>query len=268
MDQTHRKALLTKQRPALTRRQIQRARSLTASGDQDGELAGRASRQREEFFAHGKTGDFSAPSREKSGRLFERDQRAFHPTGDVAVGETGHGIRLHDNYGDASEQRCEHRWSRDISAHAEYGGGFPFAEARDLPGRFGDQPPEAGEARHDAEGFDPAHVDLLQLESGGGHETILDAALGSHKQHSMSLSTYLTRHGDRRDHVAAGSAAGHYEQAHPACSATLSRIPSAASVTRSELPPKLIIGSGIPLVGIMPSTTLILKNAWKTSMVV
>ena len=50
-------------------------------------------------------------------------------------------------------------------------------------------------------------------------------------------------------------------QNHPECSLTLSSIPRQISVLINELPPALIIGSGMPLVGPMPSTTLILISA-------
>ena len=48
---------------------------------------------------------------------------------------------------------------------------------------------------------------------------------------------------------------------HSACSLTLNNIPKQTSVLNNELPPALIIGSGIPLVGPMSSTTLILISA-------
>jgi hypothetical protein len=45
---------------------------------------------------------------------------------------------------------------------------------------------------------------------------------------------------------------------HPACSLTFIKIPRLAKVLTRELPPELIMGRGIPLVGIMPRTTLML----------
>ena len=52
---------------------------------------------------------------------------------------------------------------------------------------------------------------------------------------------------------------------YPACSDTFISMPSEASVLSNELPPELISGKGIPLVGIMPSTTLILISPCTTT---
>jgi hypothetical protein len=48
---------------------------------------------------------------------------------------------------------------------------------------------------------------------------------------------------------------------YPECSLTLSNIPRQMRVLINELPPALIIGSGIPLVGPIPNTTLMLIRA-------
>src|SRR5713226_1836995 len=83
----------------------------------------------------------------------------------------------------------------------------------------------------------------------------------------MTARPQFAPHRQRGKHVASGTAAGHHEvlgQRHPSCSLTLNNIPSDASVLNSELPPKLIMGSGNPLVGAMSSTTLILIKACTT----
>jgi len=64
--------------------------------------------------------------------------------------------------------------------------------------------------------------------------------------------------------VPSGSTAGHHKgqgQLYPSFSLTLNNIPSEASVLKSELPPKLIMRRGKPLVGAIPTTTLMLIKA-------
>src|SRR5713226_5885742 len=83
----------------------------------------------------------------------------------------------------------------------------------------------------------------------------------------MTARPQFARHRQRGKHVSSVTTAGHHEvlgQHYPSCSLTLNNIPSDASVLNSELPPKLIMGSGNPLVGAMTSTTVILMNACTT----
>src|SRR5437879_3118299 len=114
------------------------------------------------------------------------------------------------------------------------------------------------------------------------HHSCLHPALGAHKKRLMPAFPEFPRHGKQWNHMAAGSASRHQEHfprhsnrhpgsvhlLHPACSETFIRMPSDASELTSELPPELIMGSGMPLVGIMPSTTLMFMNPCTTSMVV
>ena len=53
-----------------------------------------------------------------------------------------------------------------------------------------------------------------------------------------------------------------------ACCETFSRIPMPIMLISSDEPPKLTNGSGMPLVGSSPSTTLMLKNACTTTIAV
>src|SRR6476659_8966596 len=71
------------------------------------------------------------------------------------------------------------------------------------------------------------------------------------------VSALLIRREDRRDESRRGRHECLRHADHPTCSETFIRIPSDASVHISELPPELIIGSGMPLVGISPSTDVI-----------
>src|SRR6185436_14024032 len=110
-----------------------------------------------------------------------------------------------------------------------------------------------------------ADLDPLDGKSRLRHQRRFQPALGADEADAMTAPRELARHRQRRNHVSPGAAAGHYEACfHPSCSLTLSNIPSDASVLSSELPPKLIIGSGKPLVGTMSSTTLILSKACTT----
>src|SRR5205085_12590664 len=81
----------------------------------------------------------------------------------------------------------------------------------------------------------------------------------------------FARDGERGKHVAPAAAAGHDKnvcQRQPSFSLTLDSIPREASVLNSELPPKLIMGSGNPLVGAISRTTLMLMNACTTTEIV
>src|SRR5580700_1011867 len=55
---------------------------------------------------------------------------------------------------------------------------------------------------------------------------------------------------------------------HSTCFVIFSKTPTQASVTKSDDPPYDTSGNGIPLVGIIPSTTLMLMNACRTTMLV
>ena len=120
--------------------------------------------------------------------------------------------------------------------------------------------------------LDPADANLFQTETRRPEPAGFHAALCSDKQHLDAPSRQTSRAtaiaGITWPPVPPPAITNSSVRIHPACSETFSRIPSDASVTSSELPPKLIIGSGMPFVGTMPSTTLILKNAWITSIVV
>ena len=57
--------------------------------------------------------------------------------------------------------------------------------------------------------FELADFDEAEIESGSGDETALHAARRADKQHLRSVAGHqLTRHGQRRNDVAAGAAAG------------------------------------------------------------
>ena len=103
----------------------------------------------------------------------------------------------------------------------------------------------------------------------GGTSLRLKAGARSDEDGLMAARLQLARHREQRHHVPARPSAGHHDRRHPCssirqypeCSLTLSSMPRQISVLISELPPALIIGSGMPLVGPMPSTTLMLISA-------
>ena len=115
--------------------------------------------------------------------------------------------------------------------------------------------------------LDAAHANHLQGKSGGGNQTRFHAALRADELGLVPGARDLSRHRNRRNDVPS-CAPPAITKGHPACSDTFIRIPSDTSVTSRELPPKLIIGSGNPFVGKIPSTTLILKKACTTRSVV
>src|SRR5437588_10718632 len=61
---------------------------------------------------------------------------------------------------------------------------------------------------------------------------------------------------------------GRGDARYSACFVIFSSTPTHANVTNNDDPPYDTSGSGIPLVGIIPSTTLILMNACNTTMLV
>ena len=115
--------------------------------------------------------------------------------------------------------------------------------------------------------FTPPTRIFANWEPRCGYQACFHATLGSDKLRGMSEPRDLTRHCNRRNDVTACTSSSH-NKGHPACSETFIKIPSETSVTSNELPPKLIMGRGNPLVGKIPSTTLMLKNACTTRSVV
>ena len=113
-----------------------------------------------------------------------------------------------------------------------------------------------------------ADLDELERKSSRRHQLRLKAFAGANEDRLMAVGLQLPRHRQQRHHMPARSSAGHHDGCHhlfhpqyPECSLTLSNMPRQMSVLIKELPPALIIGSGMPLVGPMPSTTLMLISA-------
>jgi len=131
-------------------------------------------------------------------------------------------------------------------------------------------------ARH-ADTVESANLDELQRKSGRRHQFGFEAGSSADEDALVAPRLQLSRHGEQRKHVPSRPPSGHYnrrhlrsfafirgQENHSECSLTLNNIPRHISVLINELPPALIIGSGMPLVGPMSSTTLILMNAWIT----
>ncbi len=108
------------------------------------------------------------------------------------------------------------------------------------------------------------HLNPLDRESGGRDQLRLETALRPDEHRSMTVLLEHTSHRQSRSDMTSRVAARHDEVGrllHPECSPTLSRMPRQVSVLNRELPPELIIGRGIPFVGAMSSTTLMLMKA-------
>src|ERR1051325_1222987 len=113
---------------------------------------------------------------------------------------------------------------------------------------------------HEATNFDP-----LDREAVRRHEFRFQATAGPDEANCATPCAQFPRHGQGGHHVTAGASPRHYESCtHPSCSLTLSSIPRQVIVLSKELPPRLIIGRGNPLVGPISSTTLMFMNAWTT----
>ena len=114
--------------------------------------------------------------------------------------------------------------------------------------------------------------DRQQLERIAGlrHEPRLEAARACPTKTTRVAGvapTQLVGHRDPGKQVAAGAARRDQDRAPRAqspCCDTLSTRPTPKSVNTSDEPPALMNGSGMPLVGSSPSTTLMLMNAWST----
>ena len=100
-----------------------------------------------------------------------------------------------------------------------------------------------------SDAIEPADLDPLDRKIFRRHQFRFQSAAHADKQYTMATCAQFARHRQRRKDVASAPAAGHDKTVghlHPSCSLTLSSIPSDVSVLNSELPPKLIMGSGKP----------------------
>ena len=212
MDDAHQQRRRTKQRPALARGLVQRARSLAAAGDQHGEaLAARLGRDGKELLAHRQSGEFGTAAREVAGRLGEADERTAHIPGDTAIGEPGHGVGLHDDHRHPADQRGEHWGSGDVAAHAEDRGHAPaFQEPPGVKGADR-QLHQGREPLTKTDALEAADLDQFQGEACAGHQVAFEAALGAYEEGAVSAAAEFVRYGEGRDDVAAGTAAGEEE---------------------------------------------------------
>src|SRR5690606_4628847 len=105
----------------------------------------------------------------------------------------------------------------------------------------------------------------VELEPLARHHARLDAGFGARKRHArVDEPLQLPSDGNAGIQMAAGSAArdNHcHASRHPGavpCCETLSRMPMPIRLISSDDPPALTNGSGIPLFGTRPRTTLML----------
>src|SRR5471032_3100219 len=95
---------------------IERAGTLAATRDQDVQHAApRPWRNSKKLFADRQAGDFGFTVREISGGLGKGDQGARDEAPDDAIGESGHGVRLHYDDGDGPQQSGHDRRAGDIA---------------------------------------------------------------------------------------------------------------------------------------------------------
>src|SRR5579864_1008975 len=228
------------------------------------------------------------------GCLLEVHCRCGNKSPDHAISEARHQVRFKGECRNAFADCGKHRGAGRISAHADHDLWLKFVE-HPTGGKY--------RARQIKEGFQSCaqthpiqRPDLheLQWKSGGGNQSPFQAPLGSNEEHFCAVAPLqFLGDGDGWDNVPARASArqnrsheGNYigirscagDVAWPSetaaavhysvCLVTFSSTPMQASVMNKDDPPYEISGRGIPLVGINPSTTLILMSACTTTMLV
>ena len=269
MDEPDRKPRLLKIAPTAARGFVQRARSLASARDQDGQLSVAAFRRNlEEFRAHGQPRNLRFSGREKARGIRETQQRAVNEPADLAIGQARHRIRLHHNQRRFFPQRRQHHRPRRIAAQAEHRRRLMLLQQLDGAQHAERKLGERAKLPQHAHPVQAANFDELERKTRRRHQLRLKAVARADEDRLMAVGLQLSRHREQRHHVPTRPSAGHHDCCHPCaiaqypeCSLTLSNIPRQMSVLISELPPALIIGSGMPLVGPMPSTTLMLISA-------
>ena len=190
----------------LRQRVVEEARALGTSEDEQmgcdgGRLKG------EEGGAHGNAGDLGVA--EPPGRGEEVDGGGLHALADEAVGESGHGVGFEGHGGYFEQDRGGHGGAGSVSANAEDDVGLEVsnqaAAGEDAQRQVeqGAQPSDKGDV------FERADLNELKLESGFGNEVGFHAAGGADEEDFGGVARdQLAGHGECRDDVAAGSAAG------------------------------------------------------------
>ena len=162
---------------------------------------------RKELFAHGQSRDFGPAGRKVPRRFRKRDQRAAHEPADDAIGESRHGVGLHNHHRNAPRQRRRHGRSGRVPSHAEDRGD---AAQQLAAGEGGERKPaQRGQSPPPADPIQTANLDKPQLEPFGGDQLGLNAAVRADEEDRVAPPPQFARHGQGRNYVAARASARH-----------------------------------------------------------
>ena len=169
------------------------------------------SREREEPRADGNAGDFGvAKPLDGRGKV---DRRGLNALADEAVGEAGHGVGLEGHGRNFELQGRGHRRAGGVSADAENDVGAEVANQPATGKDAAGQVHQGAQARDQGDVFELADFDEFQIETGLGDEAGLHAARGADEEEfGCVVGSEFASHGQRRNDVASGAAAG-YEYA-------------------------------------------------------
>ena len=137
------------------------------------------------------------------------DRGGLDTLADEAVGEAGHGVGLEGHGGDFEPQGRGHRRAGGVSAHAEDDVGLEFADQLAAGKDAAGQAHQRAQAGDEGDVLELADIDEFQIEAGLGDEARLHAARGADEEHLGRVAgDQFASHGQRRNDVASGAAAG------------------------------------------------------------
>src|SRR5579864_9560298 len=253
-----------------------------------------APRRRVNLRADRKTGDEGPAPGDARRRVVRRHRDGAGEPREEGVRAAGRGVALEQHDGDAHDPRREDRRRRGDAPGRDDGvGPEPGDDRGGLQESGGRGPQRHRRAQRRAAARRP-HYEAGKRDAGGRDERRLHARRAADEQHPRGGIAAAQRAGERQRgiDVAARAAAGEHE-VHPRAQAecrrtiarrdcevtttsssgrayweTFRRMPTAMSFSTSDDPPKLMNGSGTPVIGSDPETTPMLRTAWPTSIVV
>ena len=188
--------------------EIEDARALRAAEDEQVRRRGGGRRREgEELRADGNAGDLGVA--EPLGRRFEVDGGGLDALADEAIGEAGYRVRLKGHRGNPEAQGRGHRRAGGVAAHAEDDVGLEVADQLVARPHAEGQAEQGAQAGKPGDVLELADIDQFQLEAGFGNQARLHAARRADKEDLGRVAgDQLARHGQRRNDVASGTAAG------------------------------------------------------------
>ena len=174
-----------------------------------------------------------------------------------------------DQPGNAPQPPGQHDGNADVAAAQDDRVGRPGAEVAPHGNRRDAKTPQPRREPGQPHAHDPADTDREEIELHAAVQLAVELARPAHDgEVGLRVAQQLAqtaRHGQGREDVSGGAAAGQHDSHSRRCKAdfraTLSSMPIISSEARSDEPPRLTNGSVRPVTGINPVTTPMFTNA-------